>query len=173
MLMIISRKSVVLAHGPISSLLSMPPPTRQYNLPKVMPPRTTLTPDTLLARYPREIRARAERLRALLRETSPESSESANAVWRSISYAHPDSGYFCGLFPFPDRLDVAFEWGVLLPDPQGLLEGDGKQVRYVHLFSAKDIHPRALRDLIHAALALPPGRAPKLAMLKMVPPAGK
>ncbi len=138
-----------------------------------MPPRTSLTPDSLLARYPREIRAWAERLRALIRDASPESSESANAVWRSVSYTHPESGYFCGLFPFLDRLDVAFEWGVLLPDPEGILEGDGKQVCYVRIHRAKDIRPRALRDLIHAALALPPGRAAKLAMLKAIPPAEK
>src|SRR5687768_10871958 len=102
-------------------------------------PKLRTTPDAILARHTPAIRALAERLRALVRRTVPEAAERANAGWHSLSYHHPSAGYFCGIFPQADDVLLAFEFGVLLPDPDGLLEGEGKQVRYVRLRRASAI----------------------------------
>jgi hypothetical protein len=58
-----------------------------------------------------------------------------------------------------------FEWGVLLPDPNHVLEGSGAQVRYITVRQFDAATEAALRTLIAAALSLPVGREAKLAML--------
>ena len=122
--------------------------------------------EKLLRDHNPEVRALVEQLRALVRTTVPTAVEKANPVWRSLNYHHPECGYFCGLFPQQNGVNLAFEFGVLLPDPDGLLEGDGKQVRYVRVKTSKDIRTRALRKLLLAALALPPKRDVKLGLIK-------
>ncbi len=122
--------------------------------------------DNILASHSPEVRALVERLRQIIRATVPLAREAAHPVWHSIGYRHPDTGYFCGLFPQRDRVDLAFEFGVLLPDPDGLLEGDGKQVRYVRVRSDKDVRVRALKKLLIAAIELPKSRDAKLAMIR-------
>jgi hypothetical protein len=102
----------------------------------------------------------------MIRATVPESAESAHAVWHSLSYRHPESGYFCGIFPQADRVDVAFEFGVLLADPEGVLEGDGKQVRYLRLRHSGDLRAAVFQRLLHEAIDLPPRREAKLALIR-------
>jgi hypothetical protein len=48
---------------------------------------------------------------------------------------------------------LLFEHGALLPDPDGLLEGKGKQTRYVDIRRQQDIRVRPIKRLIRAALA--------------------
>jgi len=63
-----------------------------------------------------------------------------------LGYHHPDGGYLCGLFPQRDSVKLGFEFGVLLPDPDGLLEGRGRQVRYLVIRGRKDIRVRAIKN---------------------------
>ena len=51
---------------------------------------------------------------------------------------------------------IGFEWGVALPDPAGLLEGGGKQVRYVTIRKTQDLQRQALAELLIVAAAIPP-----------------
>jgi hypothetical protein len=124
------------------------------------------SPQDILKDHTPAIRALVERLRRMIRETVPEAVESANPVWHSLSYHHPRGGYFCGVFPQHDLVSLAFEFGVLLPDPERLLKGTGKQVRYVRIRQAKDIRVRPLKKLLQAAVALPPQREFKLQLLR-------
>lgn len=48
---------------------------------------------------------------------------------------------------------LLFEYGILLPDPDCLLEGNGKQTRYVDIRRRQDIRVRPIKRLIKAALA--------------------
>jgi len=134
-------------------------------MPKRKPGADTQVEDILESHNP-VVRALVERLRRIIRETVPTATESAHPVWHSLRYRHPESGYFCGIFPQADRVDLAFEFGVLLPDPDGLLEGTGKQVRYVRIRRDKDIRVRALKKLLLAAIDLPARRDVKLGMIR-------
>jgi len=134
-------------------------------MPKRKPSADTQVEDILEGHDP-EARALVERLRKIIREVVPTATESAHPVWHSIGYRHPESGYFCGIFPQADRVDLAFEFGVLLPDPDGLLEGAGKQVRYVRVRRDKDIRVRALKKLLLAAIDLPARRDVKLGLIR-------
>ena len=98
-----------------------------------MSKRRATSIEHILERHSPEIRDLVEQLRALMRETVPDASEAGNAGWHSINYRHPDSGYFCGIFPQDEDVLLAFEFGVLLSDPDGVLEGKGTQVRFVRV----------------------------------------
>ena len=129
-------------------------------------PQTVVKVEDILAGHSPEVRLLAESLRRIIREVVPEASEAGHPVWHSINYRHPRGGYFCGIFPHEERVDLAFEYGVLLPDPQGVLEGEGRQVRYFRVHQQSDIREEALRQLIQAAIDLPEGRDVKLALIR-------
>jgi hypothetical protein len=59
--------------------------------------------------------------------------------------------YFCFVAPFEDRVALGFEYGVLLANEAGLLEGGGSQVRYVTIRRAEDIREPELAALIAEA----------------------
>lgn len=119
------------------------------------PSTTGVKPEQILGGHTPQIRALAEQLRRLILETVPDAVEAAYPVWRGIGYRHPECGYFCGIFPQKNAVKLGFEYGVLLPDPDGLLEGDGKQVRYLIFKEEKEIRIGAIKKLIRAAIRLP------------------
>lgn len=114
----------------------------------------TTTPDEILATHTRAIRVLCEKLRALARESMPSATEHGYAGWHAIAYRHPQAGYVCGVFPFATHVRFLFEHGVLLADPDRLLVGDGKQVRYIDLKPGDTIPSDALRVMIAEAVAL-------------------
>lgn len=118
-----------------------------------------MKPEHILADHSPRIRALARRLRGIVRRAVPEASEVAYPTWHAIGYRHPKAGYFCGIFPYDDHIKVYFEHGIRLPDPSGLLEGDGRQTRYLRVQRVKDIRMAALRRLLLAAIDLK--RAPR------------
>ncbi len=93
------------------------------------------------------------RLRALVREAAPDLRERAYPGWRAIGYRHPVAGYVCGVFPAEDGVRLLFEQGVHLPDPHGLLKGDGSQTRYITLREPSAIRREALQTLVREAIA--------------------
>jgi hypothetical protein len=128
--------------------------------------KTTISPEAILLSHTAEVRAVAERLRQLVREAVPEATETAQPSWHSLNYRHPRAGYFCGLFPRAEDVLMVFEFGLLLPDPEGILEGEGKQVRFITLRRETDIRVQAIQNLLHAALALPPEKSVKLELIR-------
>ena len=113
-----------------------------------------VTPEFIRASHAPAVRALAERLRTIVRQTIPEATEAAYPVWHGIGYRHPESGYFCAIFPQNEGVKLGFEWGVRLPDLDGLLEGTGKQVRYVVMKEEKDVQEEPIKRLLLAAIEL-------------------
>lgn len=111
-----------------------------------------MTPETLLAECSPEVRAVVEALRAVVRDALPDARERAYPGWRGIGYRDPDAGYVCGIFPQADHTRLLFEHGARLPDPQGLLEGEGVQTRYVVVRPGEAVPEAGLRRLVMAAL---------------------
>lgn len=52
---------------------------------------------------------------------------------------------------FKAHANVGFFNGAMLPDPSGLMEGEGKRMRHVKLRPGKELNADALSDLIAAA----------------------
>lgn len=122
--------------------------------------------EDLLVDFPPQVRELVQVLRRLILEVVPNASETAQPSWRSLNYRHPESGYFCGIFPQQDMVRLAFEFGALLPDPENLLTGEGRQVRYLDLQDKEAIPVERLKEFLLAALALPSQREVKLALIR-------
>lgn len=110
------------------------------------------TAEQFLAAYPASIRMIAERLRRLVCDTVPTASEHVYPGWRALGYRDPQSGYFCGIFPQQDHVRLLFEHGAALPDPDGILTGATRQVRYVAVRDAAAIPVGSVQRLLRAAL---------------------
>ena len=117
--------------------------------------QATFTVKDLLNAYPPPIQDITDKLRQSILKAAPDVQEKANRGWRSISYRDAQVGYFCGIFPFEDHVDLIFEFGVLLPDPDGILQGEAKQVRYLRYQEAEEINESEIKPLLLAALDLP------------------
>lgn len=52
---------------------------------------------------------------------------------------------------FSRHVNVGFFLGTSLPDPAGLLQGQGRFMRHVKLQGANHVDEHALRELVHAA----------------------
>jgi hypothetical protein len=115
------------------------------------------TPDQFLAAFPAEIRALADQLRTLVTQIIPDVDEAVYTGWHLIGYRVRDgrrSRYFCFIAPFEDRVALGFEYGVLLTNDAGLLEGTGTQVRHVTICHIQDIREPELAALIAEAAAV-------------------
>lgn len=115
-----------------------------------------------------ETRSTFLELKSLVTSAIPEATQKVNLGWKSLNFSHPNVGYFCGLFPVDDRVIMAFEFGVLLPDPDGILNGQdcAKQVRFARIRSHDPLPRDALHRLLQAAVSLPSDRSTRLALIR-------
>jgi hypothetical protein len=109
----------------------------------------------LLADHPPAVVAATLHLRDLLRTAHPELHERLRTGWHSLNYRHPQAGYVCGLFPRDAGVALVFERGAQLPDPDGLLRGNGRTVRSLEFSSppgpgADDV----VLEFVHQAITL-------------------
>lgn len=93
----------------------------------------------------------ANQLRALVKKTLPKSKESINP-WHVPIFE--SSGPICYYMAGMNHITLGFIRGTSLPDPEGLLEGTGKNLRHVKIKSADDLKRKGLRELLKSAAAL-------------------
>jgi hypothetical protein len=62
------------------------------------------------------------------------------------------SGLVCTIIPSKKGVKLGVVYGARLPDPHGLLEGSGKQHRYVAFTEPADLEKAGLKDLLSAAV---------------------
>jgi hypothetical protein len=104
--------------------------------------------DTYLEKKPAELAKIAEKLRKLVKRTVAGAMESVNP-WRIPTFE--SNGPMCFFMVGKNHVTFGFLRGTSLPDPAGLLEGTGKNLRHVKLKTADDVGKPALRKLIAAA----------------------
>lgn len=61
------------------------------------------------------------------------------------------SEHFCYISTHKDHIDLGFNYGSELPDPEGLLEGTGKLFRHIKINSPEDLARPAVRRLLEVA----------------------
>ena len=93
----------------------------------------------------------AECLRTLVRDTVPEAEELTYTGWHALGYRTREAGYFAGIFPRDEHCDLLFEHGAALPDPDGVLEGEGAQTRYIRVWDEDEIPVEPARRLLSEA----------------------
>jgi hypothetical protein len=84
----------------------------------------------------------------------PDAGEKVYLGWRGIGFHHPTAGYLCAIFPSQEDVKIGFEHGNLLHDPDHLLAGTGKQVRYLTVSAWDPTLPEVLSGLIDQAIQL-------------------
>jgi hypothetical protein len=92
--------------------------------------RPVTAEEFLRERHP-EVEPLALRVRELVRTTEPDLQERIYLGWDGIGFRHPDGGYVCAIYPRGDAVRLLFEYGIRLEDYHGLLEGAGRQTRFM------------------------------------------
>jgi hypothetical protein len=110
--------------------------------------------DDLLSEHPEAVVATAQRLRTVLLEAHPQLEERVRRGWHSINYRDPVAGFVCAVFPTADRVQLVFEHGARLPDPEGRLSGTGKQVRTLDLTAPEEVDAAVVATFLDHAVEL-------------------
>lgn len=74
--------------------------------------------------------------------------------WGALTLHHTAAGYVAGLFTYPDRPRIVWEHGVELFDPEGILEGAGRQVRTQDIAAMDDVTAQAIEAFLAQSVAL-------------------
>jgi hypothetical protein len=107
-----------------------------------------------------ELRKVVRGLRSFVKETVPGTKETVNS-WGIPTFEAKDP--FCFYMVGRNHVTFGFHYGTSLEDPEGLLEGTGKNIRHVKLRTVEDLKRKGLKGLIWAAFRLK-GKAPMRGM---------
>jgi len=108
-----------------------------------------------LEAYDRPIANLALALREIILEEVPDASESVYqvytvAIWFGFSGKMKDM--FCYITTNARHINLGFPRGSTLPDPNRVLEGDGKVMRHIKFASERDLERSFVRRYIHASV---------------------
>ncbi len=96
----------------------------------------------------------ARRLRALIVDVLPDVVEVPWPSQRVAGYGvgpKKMSEHFCYIAAHRDHVNLGFNYGAELPDPDRLLAGPGKLLRHVRIERVEDVERPALRRLLELA----------------------
>jgi hypothetical protein len=95
-------------------------------------------PEQLLADYPGPMQDIAQALRAIVRRTLPGVIERVRPGWRLIGYDVPlgrGKRYVAFVIPEAEHVHLGFEHGILMRDPDGVLQGAHLRLRKVRFLT--------------------------------------
>jgi hypothetical protein len=120
-----------------------------------------------LAAYDPQIAELALALREMMLEAAPDAVEAIydayNAVAIGFSFTGRLKDSFCHIAAYSQHVNLGFNRGATLPDPNGVLQGSGKAVRHVKIARQSDLAAPYLPRYIQAAIAQvgdPPANTP-------------
>jgi hypothetical protein len=99
-------------------------------------------------------------LRNLVKAAVPETKITVNS-WGIPTFEAKDP--FCFYMVGKHHVTFGFHYGTSLEDPEGLLEGTGKNLRHVKLRALEDLEKKGLKEIVLAAAQLE-GRPPMKGM---------
>jgi hypothetical protein len=108
-----------------------------------------------LASYPPDVRDLSWKLRVLVFEVISHVQELVDASDQMIGYGLSPkwSDIICVIAPYTSHVILMFGKGRELRDPQEMLKGTEKHVRYVKIVEASDIEAPDVRTLLENAVA--------------------
>ena len=110
----------------------------------------------LLLPYGAAIEKLALAARRLILEEAPEAAEFVYEVYTiadHFTFTGRPSDAFVFTTTHANWVNLGFNFGSLLKDPEGLLRGEGKMIRHVRIAQAADLDAPGVRQLIRAAIA--------------------
>lgn len=96
----------------------------------------------------------ARKLRKIVREILPTAEENVLVSARLVMYSQGKGMEICGIQPNEDRCNFYLTKGAMLSDPDNLLEGRGKGIRHMKVYSVKEMPVSAIRQFIRQGKAL-------------------
>jgi hypothetical protein len=108
-----------------------------------------------LEAYDRTIAHLALALREIILEEVPDASESIYqvytvAIWFGFSGKMKDM--FCYIATNAGHINLGFPRGSTLPDPNRVLEGEGKTMRHIKFTNTEELHRNYIRRYIQASI---------------------
>ena len=91
--------------------------------------------------------------RRAVRAADPDLTENVYRGWGGIGYRHPEAGYICAIYPRSRWIVLHFEHGASMPDPDGVLLGDGKQTRFLRIQEPDADTERVVTAYVQQAIA--------------------
>ena len=77
-----------------------------------------------------------------------------HAVSNVFTYTNRQKEAFIHIAVYSEHLNLGFNYGAELHDPNALLEGSGKLIRHIRIDSASNMRNPAVRKLVSAAIQL-------------------
>jgi hypothetical protein len=109
-----------------------------------------------LATYDPHVRELTLALRNVVLEEAPDAVESivqSYAVAIGFSFTgKPLKDGFCHIVTYASHVNLGFNRGALLPDPNRVLAGKGKMIRHVTIRDQRDLGRQFLRRYLQAAI---------------------
>jgi hypothetical protein len=134
----------------------------------------------LLQAYRPEVQSLALAARKLILEEAPEASEFVYQVYTIADhfvFTERPSDAFVFTTTHANWVNVGFNFGAALPDPGGLLQGDGKAIRHVRIARPAHLETPGVRELVRAAIEMaerPEGKTRKpCTVVRLASPAKK
>jgi hypothetical protein len=121
----------------------------------------------LLLPYSETVQKLALATRKLILEEAPEANEFVYEVYTiadHFTFSERPSDAFVFTTTHTNWVNLGFNFGSQLPDPDGLLRGEGKFIRHVRIAQPADLDAPGVRELVKAAIARaerPEGKAGK------------
>ena len=94
--------------------------------------------------------------RKLILEEAPEASEFVYEVYTiadHFTFTERPSDAFVFTTTHANWVNLGFNFGSTLPDPEGLLQGNGKWIRHVRIAQTTDLEAPGVRQLLRAAIS--------------------
>lgn len=110
----------------------------------------------LLLPYGEVIQQLALAARKLILEEAPEASEFVYEVYTiadHFTFTRRPSDAFVFTTTHSNWINLGFNFGSMLPDPDGLLHGKGKWIRHIRIAHPTDLDASGVRELLRAAIA--------------------
>jgi hypothetical protein len=110
----------------------------------------------LLRPYGKSIQDLALAARKLILQEAPEASEFVYQVYTvadHFTFTDRPGDAFIFTTTHANWVNLGFNFGSLLSDPDGLLRGEGKWIRHIRIARATDLSAPGVRELVRAAIA--------------------
>lgn len=108
----------------------------------------------LVGDFPPRVATLMRKVMRAVEATHPELSRKVHRGWQAVGYRHQRAGYVCGVFIRSDRVMLLFEHGRLLSDPEGVLRGDGRQVRFIPYVPGDEVDRTTVALYLTEAISL-------------------
>ncbi len=94
-------------------------------------------------------------LRRFILENCPDTNEllyNTHALTSVYSVSDRLADAFCMIPIYSNHLNLGFNKGTLLPDPEGMLQGTGKLIRHIPITGPADYDNQAVKTLVQSAM---------------------